>query len=262
MSSRKKPAKPNPFYQRVKPPEAELTYPVRLNKYVARCGVCSRRKAVDLVKSGRIAVNAQVVLEPFYEVNPDDRITLDGTEIKPETTRIYILLNKPRDIITTTSDELGRSTVFDLLDFEGKERLFPIGRLDRQTTGLLLLTNDGDLAARLGHPSHESLKEYHVRLDKPLTAEDRKKIADGLILDDGPVPIKHIHYLSENKPNEISISLVIGRNRIVRRVFEQLGYEIQHLDRVYLAGLTKKGLPRGRYRHLSAREVIMLKHFV
>ncbi|MFT5802837.1 MAG: 23S rRNA pseudouridine2605 synthase, partial [Nonlabens sp.] len=204
------------------------------------------------------------VLEPFYQIQEGDVVKHEDKVIEPQTNQVYILLNKPKNTITTVSDERDRKTVMDLLEGKIKERIFPVGRLDRETMGLLLLTNDGDLGKKLTHPSHKVSKIYEVVLDKPVTQEHFNQIKEGLELEDGLAPVKNLHYLSEKpfEKNEISIEIQIGRNRIVRRVFESLGYTVKKLDRTYLAGLTKKDLPRGRWRFLSEREIIMLRHFV
>jgi len=235
---------------------------MRLNKYVAHCGVCSRRQAGDHVKNGLVEVNDKVVLEPYYQVQPGDVIKFKGTEIKPEVRKVYFLMNKPKDVITTTSDERGRRTVMDLIRKRVPERVFPVGRLDRMTTGLLLLTNDGDLAQKLTHPSYKMKKIYHVTLDKPVATEHIEAIQKGITLEDSPVPVDEVGYLQEAKnKKEVGITIHIGRNRIVRRTFEHFGYQVVRLDRVYIGGLTKKDLPRGFVRPLRDREVIMLKHF-
>ena len=261
MTKSKKPKARNPFHQKVKPPAPELVYPVRLNKYIAKSGVCSRRKAVDLIKAGKVSVNDQTKIEPFVLVERADIVKIDGEIIKPETNYIYLLLNKPKGLISTTSDEHSRKTILDIVEFDGKERLFPVGRLDRNTTGLILLTNDGDLAKKLSHPSHKVNKKYQVTLDKPLSDTHFREILKGLTLDDGPAPVKELIFLDPSKKT-ISISIVMGRNRIVRRIFESLGYAIKHLDRYYYAGLNKKGIPRGKFRQLVSSEIIMLKHFL
>ncbi len=263
MSRRKPGTSKNPFHQKssgAKPDEV-IAYPIRLNKFIAKCGVCSRRKAAELVKKGLIKVNHLDVREPFIEINEDDLVEYDGKTLEPETTLVYLLLNKPKDVITTTNDERGRRTVLDLIKVKGKERLYPIGRLDRYTTGLLLLTNDGELTTKLSHPSHEVKKEYLATLDKPLASKDFEQILQGLTLEDGPAPVLGLNYHHPRHKNEIKIAISMGRNRIVRRIFEHLDYEVKALDRTYYAGLTKKGLPRNAYRHLTPREVIMLKHF-
>jgi 23S rRNA pseudouridine2605 synthase len=235
---------------------------MRLNKFVAHSGVCSRRQAAELVKSGKIKVNGEVLLEPFYLVQKEDKVEYEGKQLHLEEKKVYLLLNKPKDYITTLSDERGRKTVMDLIDPDIKERIYPVGRLDRATTGLLLLTNDGELAQKLAHPSHEVKKFYQVSLDKPVSQEDIDKIAAGLELEDGLAPVNGVDYIRKKAKNEVGIEIHIGRNRIVRRIFEHLGYKVIRLDRTYYAGLTKKDLPRGRFRHLNDREVIMLRHFL
>ncbi len=230
-----------------------------LNKYIAHSGECSRREAAELVKQGKVKVNGELVMEPGYRVQEFDQVTIAGKKLTPTKGRVYILLNKPKGFITTTDDPEGRETVMDLVANAGIDRLFPVGRLDRNTTGLLLLTNDGDLAQKLSHPSYETKKVYQASLDKPLTKADFEKIANGLTLDDGEVFVDAISYLDEK--NEIGLEIHSGRNRIVRRIFESLGYEVEKLDRVMYAGLTKKNLPRGNWRFLTEREVVLLKHF-
>lgn len=260
MAVPKKSKHSNPFHRKAEDITPDLTYPVRLNKYVARCGVASRRKAVDLIKEGKVRVNDQVILEPYHLVNEQDSVTLDGRKLTPEVAMVYILLNKPKDVISTTSDERDRKTILDIINFEGKERLFPVGRLDRNTTGLILLTNDGDLAKKLAHPSHKVQKKYKVSLDKAISEADFDRIRHGLVLEDGPAPVSDLQII-DPYAKELTLTIVIGRNRIVRRIFESLGYTVKYLDRIYYAGLTKKALPRGNYRQLTPREVIMLKHF-
>jgi len=235
---------------------------MRLNKYVAHSGICSRRQAADHVKNGLVTVNGEVERSPGYQVQEEDEIRYKGELIKPEERKVYLLLNKPRGYITTTSDDRGRKTVLDLVGDKVPERIFPVGRLDRETTGLLLLTNDGDLAKKLAHPSHEISKFYQVTLDKNVTPEHLDAIRQGLTLEDGPTPVDGVEYIRGKKKDEVGIEIHIGRNRIVRRIFEHLGYEVKRLDRSYYAGLTKKDLPRGFSRHLTEREIIMLKHFV
>lgn len=242
----------------IKPEEVEG---MRLNKYVAHCGVCSRRQAADLVKSGKISVNGEVVLEPFYQIKQGDQVAYEGKEIQPEERRVYILMNKPKGVITTVKDEKDRKTVIDLLKPRVKERIYPVGRLDRDTTGLLLFTNDGDLAKKLAHPSHKVQKFYQVSLDRPLHLKDLEKIREGLTLEDGFVKVDGIDYVQGLGKTEVGVEIHIGKNRIVRRIFESLGYTVEKLDRTYYAGLTKKDLPRGHFRFLTQREVIMLKHF-
>ena len=235
---------------------------MRLNKYVAHCGVCSRRQAADHIKNGFVEVNEKTVLEPFYQVQVGDIISFKGTPIKPEIRKVYFLMNKPKNTITTTSDEKGRKTVMDIIKSKVPERVFPVGRLDRMTTGLLLLTNDGDLAQKMMHPSYSMKKIYHVHLDQPVASQDIEAIRKGFVLDDGHVQVDEVGYL-EGMPGkrDVGVTIHIGRNRIVRRIFEHFGYQVERLDRVYLGGLTKKDLPRGFVRPLKQQEVIMLKHF-
>ena len=234
---------------------------MRLNKYVAHCGVAARRKASEIIQQGLISVNGAVVNEPGYRVKKGDEVTYEGKVIEPETEMVYLLMNKPRNAITTLKDERGRRTVMDLIEEKLPVRIFPVGRLDRETTGLLLLTNDGDLAKKLTHPSYEAAKVYHVKLDKDLLPQHLTQIETGLTLEDGAAPVDSIAYVKGKGKNEIGIEIHIGRNRIVRRIFEHLGYQVTHLDRTYYAGLTKKDLPRGRYRYLRKRELLMLRHF-
>ncbi|HTO17235.1 MAG TPA: pseudouridine synthase [Edaphocola sp.] len=229
-----------------------------LNKYISHCGICSRRDAVVLIKGGKIKVNEQVVTEPGYKVQEGDLVYQEGKLVKIQKNLVYALLNKPKGFITTTDDPKGRRTVMDILGEKVPERVFPVGRLDRHTTGLLLLTNDGDLAQRLSHPKYENRKIYQVTLDKPVTQTDFDKILKGLELEDGLMQVDQLAYLE--KKNEIGIEIHSGKNRIVRRIFESLGYVVDKLDRVVYAGLTKKNLKRGQWRFLTKQEVINLKH--
>lgn len=260
-----KPMRPLPFRGEESREEKKFARtsdePMRLNKYIAHAGICSRRAAADLVKKGEISVNGEVEKHPAYLVQPTDKVVYKGALIKPEENFVYVLMNKPTNAVTTLSDEKNRRTVMDIIGNKVKERIYPVGRLDRQTTGLLLLTNDGDLAKKLSHPSHEILKFYQVTTDKDVSPEHIKAIAAGLTLEDGPTPVDSVDHVKGGKKNEVGIGIHIGRNRIVRRIFAHLGYEVKKLDRVYYAGLTKKDLPRGWFRHLSEKEVIMLKHF-
>lgn len=232
----------------------------RLNKYIAHCGICSRRDAADLVKSGKILVNGTVLDNPAYIVQKKDVISYNGKPVKPEENKIYLLLNKPKNVVTTLSDEQNRRTIMDIIKDDISERIYPVGRLDRNSTGLLLMTNDGDLAQKLSHPSRQVKKLYHVGLDKNLSKNDFEKIMSGLTLEDGPIRVDGMEYV-DGKKDEVGIEIHSGKNRIIRRIFEHVGYEVKKLDRVYFAGLTKKYLPRGRYRMLSNQEIIMLKHF-
>lgn len=235
---------------------------MRLNKYVAHSGVCSRRQAAEHVKNGDVAVNDQVQRDPSYQIREGDKVSFKGKPIKPEERSVYLLLNKPKGVITTTNDERGRKTVMDILGDTVAQRIFPVGRLDRDTTGLLLLTNDGDLAKKLTHPSHNVPKVYQATLDKTISKADLERIAAGLTLEDGPVSVNWINYPDPQKKKVVSLEIHHGRNRIVRRIFAHLDYEVIKLDRGYLAGLTKKDLPRGYYRYLTEKEILMLKHFV
>lgn len=230
---------------------------IRLNKYLANAGISSRREADTLIQSGVVKVNGEVITQMGYKVKPGDSVTYADSLIKNER-KVYLLLNKPKDFITTTDDPQERRTVMELIKPACKERIYPVGRLDRNTTGLLLFTNDGDIATKLMHPKHEIKKVYHVSLSKPLKSEDYKAIQEGLELEDGPVKVDDIAYVGEGK-KEIGLEIHSGRNRIVRRLFEHLGYDVIKLDRVSYAGLTKKDLPRGKYRFLTDREVAFLK---
>jgi 23S rRNA pseudouridine2605 synthase len=217
---------------------------------------------VDFIESGKVTVNGEVKLEPFYRVVAGDVVMCDGQPMKVQERMVYVLLNKPKNVITTTEDERGRPTVVDIVDSSFPERLFPVGRLDRDTTGLILLTNDGDLAQKLTHPSFAVQKQYRVGLRRGLSQEDLEHIERGVMLDDGLMEVNWIRF-SEDHPERDIVELEIssGRNRVVRRIFETLGYEIFKLDRFYFAGLTKKDLERGKFRELTQREVVMLKHF-
>ena len=234
---------------------------MRLNKYIAHSGLCSRRKAGDLVKQGVVKVNGKIEANPAYEVQKGDKVEYKGKVLRPERKMVYVLMNKPKNTVTTTSDEKGRRTVMDIVQKKYKERIYPVGRLDKNTVGLLLLTNDGDLAKKLSHPSHKVVKKYHVVLDKEVSKDHLKKIKEGLILDDGKAIVDDIDWIFGSDKSEVGIEIHIGKNRIVRRIFEHFGYKILKLDRVYYGGLTKKDLPRGWFRDLKPKEIIMLKHF-
>ena len=230
---------------------------VRLNRYVANAGICSRREADVLIATGVVTVNGKIVTEMGYKVNPTDVVTYGGVPIKNEVKK-YLILNKPKDYITTMDDPEERKTVMELIRKACKERLYPVGRLDRNTTGLLLFTNDGDLTAKLTHPKFNVRKVYHVVLDKRITSEDFRTLAEGIELSDGPIKPDAIEYVGEGK-SELGVEIHSGRNRIVRRMFEHLGYEVMKLDRVAFAGLTKKDLPRAKFRFLTEKEVDFLK---
>tara|TARA_B100000497_G_C7696123_1_gene425349 strand:- start:7098 stop:7805 length:708 start_codon:yes stop_codon:yes gene_type:complete len=234
---------------------------MRLNKYIAHSGLCSRRKAGDLVKEGVVKVNGEIEANPAYEVQKEDKVEYKGRVLRLESKMVYVLMNKPKNTVTTTADEKGRRTVMDIVQKKHKERIYPVGRLDKNTVGLLLLTNDGDLAKKLSHPSHKVTKKYHVVLDKEIPEAHLKQIKDGLILEDGKAEVDDIDWIFDSDNSEVGIEIHIGKNRIVRRIFEHLGYKILKLDRVYYAGLTKKDLPRGWFRDLKPKEIVMLKHF-
>jgi 23S rRNA pseudouridine2605 synthase len=230
---------------------------VRLNKYIANAGICSRREADELISAGFVQINEKVVTELGTRVMPKDKVKYKGKEIKPEK-NVYILMNKPKDFITTVDDPRGRKTVMDLVRNACSERVYPVGRLDRMTTGVLLLTNDGDLAKKLTHPSHEVRKIYQVRTAENLSKGDLVKLATGVELEDGEVKADDVAFI-DDKFNEIGIEIHSGKNRVIRRMFEAIGHQVVKLDRVYFAGLTKKQLIRGKYRFLSPKEVQNLK---
>ena len=234
---------------------------IRLNKFIAHSGLCSRRKAADLVKAGLIKVNGVVEENPSYMVQDEDEVIHDEKILKVEENKVYILMNKPKRVVTTVKDEKDRRTVIDLLGGKVRERVYPVGRLDYMTTGLIVLTNDGDLAKKLSHPSHEVRKLYHVGLDKPINNADITKIEKGLLLEDGLAEVDSAKIIAGRENLEVMIQLHQGKNRIIRRIFEHLGYTVVKLDRVNYAGLTKKDLPRGWNRRLTEKELIMLKHF-
>ena len=231
---------------------------IRLNKFIAHAGICSRREADMHIKIGSVKVNNKVMTEMGYKVKPTDEVQFDGQRLQAEKPT-YVLLNKPKGFITTTRDEKGRKTVMDLVANATKARIVPVGRLDRPTTGLLLFTNDGDLAKKLTHPSTGVKKLYHVVLDKNVSGQHLQSIKVGIKLDDGSIKADEVSYVQGASKREVGIALHSGRNRIVRRIFESLGYEVITLDRVLFAGLTKKDLPRGHWRHLSQTEVQQLK---
>lgn len=231
---------------------------IRLNKFLSNAGVCSRREADELIKVGAVLVNGAPVTELGTKITAKDLVEVNGREVRPEQ-KVYLLLNKPRNCVTTTDDPQERLTVTHLVRKACKERIYPVGRLDRNTTGVLLLTNDGDLAAQLVHPSHKKKKIYHVWLDRDVAAEDMQKLADGVELEDGEMHADAISYVTEDDLSQVGIEIHSGRNRIVRRLFEHLGYHVKKLDRVYFAGLTKKNLGRGKWRYLTQDEVNNLK---
>ncbi|MCC8072118.1 MAG: RNA-binding S4 domain-containing protein [Bacteroidales bacterium] len=251
------------FTPRPKRIEYELPIPdpneqIRLNKFMANAGICSRREADEFIQQGLVKVNGQVVTELGTKISHNYTVEYDDKVVTLES-KCYILLNKPKDCVTTSDDPNGRMTVMDLVKGACDERIYPVGRLDRNTTGVLLLTNDGDLASKLTHPKYVKKKIYHVWCDKDISEEDMQRIADGIELDDGPIHADAISYATDTDRNQAGIEIHSGRNRIVRRIFESLGYHVTKLDRVYFAGLTKKNLPRGRWRYLTQEEVNFLK---
>ncbi|WP_131539229.1 pseudouridine synthase [Pedobacter nototheniae] len=235
---------------------------IRLNRYISNAGICSRRKADELIAAGIITVNGEAVTELGHKVDPaKDQVRYNGELLKREK-KVYVLLNKPKDYITTTDDPQERRTVMQLVDKASRERIYPVGRLDRNTTGLLLMTNDGDLADKLSHPKNGITKIYNVELDKSLSQGDLNKIAFGLELEDGLIKPDNISYVSGGTKKEVGIQIHSGKNRIVRRIFEHLGYNVEKLDRVVYGNLTKKDLPRGRWRYLEEHELIQIKHLI
>lgn len=240
---------------KVHPEKSEL---IRLNKYLANSGVASRREADKLIEAGLVTVNGKVVTTLGSKVRPTDDVRFEGSRLRRER-KVYILLNKPKDFITTVDDPKGRKTVMDLIQGACDERVYPVGRLDRLTTGLLLLTNDGELAKKLIHPSHGVRKIYHVVLDRKLTAEDKAKIEAGLTLEDGKVEVDEVSFIQDAPHNEVGLKIHIGKNRIVRRIFDHLGYKVTKLDRVAFGSLTKKNLRKGHWRFLNRQEIANLR---
>ena len=232
-----------------------------LNKFIAHSGVAARREAADLVKKGLVKVNGVVITEPGHKVSANDEVRVNGKKAFLAKNLVYILLNKPKDYITTTDDPQGRKTVLDIIGKATTERVYPVGRLDRNTSGVLLFTNDGELAQKLTHPSNEIKKVYHVTLNKPLEKKDFDKILSGVVLEDGLASVDVLAYADMKDKTQVGVEIHSGRNRIVRRIFEALGYDVRGLDRVIFAGLTKKNIERGKFRFLSEKEVRDLKHF-
>ena len=231
---------------------------IRLNKFISNSGICSRREADTYIEHGSVTVNGKLVTEMGYKVTSGDEVRFDGTLISPEEKR-YVLLNKPKNYITTMDDDRGRKTVMDLVENATKERIYPVGRLDRMTTGLLLFTNDGELAKKLTHPKHNVRKLYHASLDRKLDLKDLDKLRGDVIIEGKKVFIDAVSYVEGQNKTEVGIEIHSGRNRIVRKIFEHVGYKVVKLDRVIFAGLTKKNLPRGRWRELTKQEVINLQ---
>jgi 23S rRNA pseudouridine2605 synthase len=250
--------KKQPFKQIKYKENADPHAPLRLNKYLSNAGICSRREADEFIQAGVVKVNGVVITELGTKITRADAVLFHDQPIQPES-KVYVLLNKPKGFVTTTDDPENRKTVMDLVKSACAERIYPVGRLDRSTTGVLLFTNDGDLASKLTHPKYEKRKIYQVWLDKPVAMDDMQKIADGIELEDGEIHADAISYVTEEDLSVIGIEIHSGRNRIVRRIFEKLGYRVVKLDRVYFAGLTKKKLARGKWRYLSEKEVNMLR---
>jgi 23S rRNA pseudouridine2605 synthase len=243
-----------------KPSPGHASAPMPLNKYVAHAGICSRRDAAELVKSGKVTVNGKSITEPGFKVTGTEDIKLDGKKISAKKNLVYVLLNKPKDFITTMEDPQGRKTVLDIVKKATPERIYPVGRLDRNTTGVLILTNDGELAQKLSHPSYQVKKIYEVKLDKPLAKKDFDTLLNGVTLEDGFIAPDGLAYADSKDKSVIGIEIHSGRNRIVRRIFEHLGYDVRNLDRVVYANLTKKNVDRGKWRFLSEKEVRLLKY--
>ncbi len=241
------------------PNESNNSGLIRLNKYIANSGICSRREADKLIISGAVKINGKVIVELGTKVEPTDEIIVGGERIKNER-HVYLLLNKPKDYITTSKDPEDRKTVLHLIEGACKERVYPVGRLDRKTTGVLLITNDGDLTKKLTHPSSQISKLYHVTVDKNVTSEDMKKLITGVELEDGMVKADYVEHVEvAGSKKEIGIELHSGKNRVIRRMMEALGYDVVKLDRVLFAGLTKKNLPKGHWRFLTSNEISFLK---
>jgi 23S rRNA pseudouridine2605 synthase len=266
-------AKPAPRYKQGKPvqqtyqqiaqvPQVQQSDPdqMPLNKFIAHAGVCGRREAADLVKQGKVQVNGSIVFEPGYKVSANDKVLFKGKLLYAQKNLVYILVNKPKDYITTAKDPEGRKTILDLLKGATQERIYPVGRLDRNTTGVLLMTNDGELAQKLTHPSFEIKKIYEVRLDKPVVKKDLETILSGITLEDGFINADAVSYADSKDKSIVGIEIHSGRNRIVRRIFEHLGYDVKNLDRVMFANLTKKNVDRGKWRFLNDKEIRLLKY--
>ncbi len=258
----RKPGNPRSATPNAQPPTTDhkpQTESMPLNKYVAHSGICGRREAAELVKDGKVTVNGDKVFEPGYKVSGKDKVFVKGKQVFLQHNAVYILLNKPKDYLTTSNDPQGRKTVLDLVKQATTARVYPVGRLDRNTTGVLVLTNDGELAQKLTHPSFEIKKIYEVTLDKPVVKKDLEAIMTGIVLEDGPVKADAVGYTDANNKHIVGIEIHSGRNRIVRRIFEHLGYDVKGLDRVMFANLTKKNVDRGKWRFLHEKEVRLLK---
>lgn len=244
----------------VKRSAQDSTEQMPLNKYLAHCGVCSRRDAADEIRKGLVKVNGTLITEPGHKVTTQDKIVYNGKPIQIQLELVYILLNKPKDYITTSDDPQGRKTVMDLIKGNIPQRVYPVGRLDRNTTGVLLLTNDGELTQKLSHPSYQVKKIYEVTLDKPLEKTDFHQLLKGVVLEDGFIAPDALGYADPKDKKIIGVEIHSGRNRIVRRMFEHLGYDVKGLDRVLFANLTKKNVDRGKWRFLNEKEIRLLKY--
>lgn len=231
---------------------------IRLNKHISNAGICSRREADVLIQTGVVSVNGKIITELGYKIKPGDVVQYDGETVNAETKR-YVLLNKPKGFITTLDDARGRKTVMTLVSKACRELTYPVGRLDRETTGLLLFTNDGDMIKKLTHPRYQARKIYHVELHKPFSREDLEKLLNGVDLEDGKAKVDKAEFVEAGNSREVGVELRSGKNRVVSRMFEALGYNVLRLDRVQYSGLTKKDLPRGMFRHLTEQEVAFLK---
>ncbi|MCT4586391.1 MAG: rRNA pseudouridine synthase [Carboxylicivirga sp.] len=247
-----------PFKAKEQVTEKKTENNIRLNKYIANAGVCSRRDADKLIEAGEITVNGKVVTQMGMAVGLKDDVRYKGNKLDPEE-KVYVLLNKPKGFVTTVEDKHAKKTVMELVDDACDQRIYPVGRLDKQTTGLLLLTNDGELTKMLTHPKYNAKKIYHVFTDKPVFASHLDQLAKGITLEDGPIHADAISFVEKEDKTQVGIEIHSGRNRIVRRMFEHLGYKVMKLDRVYFAGLTKKTIPRGKWRYLTVKEVTRLK---
>lgn len=237
---------------------AKKDHSIRLNRYLANAGICSRREADEYIKAGLVKVNGKVITELGTKIQPTDEVKFNNETIKIEN-KVYILLNKPKDYVTTTTDERGRKTVMELIRGACREKVFPVGRLDRNTTGVLLFTNDGELAAKLTHPKYSKKKIYHVFLDKKIKTEDLNKLVEGINDGEDLLRADVVSLVDPTDKTQVGVEIHTGQNRVIRRMFEALGYKVVKLDRVYFAGLTKKSLPRGRWRFLTPTEINMLK---
>jgi 23S rRNA pseudouridine2605 synthase len=251
--------KQKPFLKKTGKPARQGTVTlIRLNRFIANSGVCSRRDADDHIRNGNISVNGRIVTDLGTKVTYDDEVRLKGKKLSAEK-KVYIVMNKPKDFVTTVEDPHADKTVLDLIGDRCPERVYPVGRLDKATTGVLLLTNDGELTGKLTHPKYKRKKIYHVFLDRDVTKNDLFRLTEGIELDGEIVTADAVAYADETDKSQIGIELHSGQNRVIRRIFETLGYKVKKLDRVYFAGLTKKNLPRGKWRFLSDKEISMLK---